>query len=29
MTGYLKLEAIVDKEADVEANFKTLGFERW
>lgn len=24
MTGYLKLEAIVDKEADVEANFKTL-----
>ena len=25
MTGYLKLEAIVDKEADVEADFETLG----
>ena len=25
MTGYLKLEAIVDKEADVEADFETRG----
>lgn len=25
MTGYLKLEVIVDKEADVEADFETLG----
>lgn len=25
MTGYLKLEAIVDKEADVEADFETCG----
>lgn len=25
MAGYLKLEAIVDKEADVEADFETCG----